>query len=90
MKWFAYAIALFSLIVLLAIILIATAGQRREGFEPVSTCARDPYELNNKTYWRESDVSMCDKGDTCQVQRDNEDRIEFAICVSPNIYHGAI
>lgn len=90
MNWAIYGIALFSLIVLLAIVLVATAGQRREGFEPVSTCATDPYELDNKTYWRGSDVKMCSKGDTCQVQRDDEGRIEFAICVSPNIYHGAI
>lgn len=90
MNWLAYGIALVSLIAVLAIILVATAGSRREGFEPISTCAKDPYTQDRKTYWRSSDVNMCRKGDTCQVQKDDQGRIEFALCVSPNVFHGAI
>lgn len=75
---------------LVFLVLFYVSRSRNEGFEPVSTCATDPYELENKTYWRGSDPKMCSDQDTCQVQRDDQNRIEFVVCVSPNVFHGAI
>jgi hypothetical protein len=64
-------------------------GKVKEAFEPISTCAKGPYRENNKTYWKSADPSMCAKTDFCQVERDNQGRVEFAVCVTKPLFSGA-
>ena len=61
----------------------------KESFQPISTCAKDPYKEGCKVYYKTVDETMCAQGDRCQVQRDNKNRVEFALCVTKPIFTGA-
>ena len=61
----------------------------KESFQPISTCAKDPYTEGCKVYYKTVDETMCAQGDRCQVQRDNKNRVEFALCVTKPIFTGA-
>ena len=61
----------------------------KESFQPISTCAKEPYKVGCNTYYKTVDEKMCAPGDICQVQRDEKNRVEFALCVTKPVYTGA-